>query len=224
MIRPDITFPERAVKLFAQSMTHDLLFIRKLSTNAVCTILKIQKRHHSTFVIDPYVAHGSKQPLVDAPCSPGDRPDNKWIHYDSTGQDIKSLSVKEVNESASDAETNQMDCAAPQSIVGLVNCSNIPGDFSTIMVHKTHWGFYCWPQKMLAYSPSEEQPALSRKYEDLSLEEKPIFECFTSETFLKKFMNFLVLEESKGKDKFHAKFFTLLKVYLRHLMNLCWRC
>ena len=65
---------------------------------------------------------------------------------------------------------------------------------------------------MKKYCPEDQQPKLGRTYEDLSDAEKPIFECFTDPEFVEKFLGFLTLEENKGKDKFHSKYFTLFKV------------
>ena len=62
------------------------------------------------------------------------------------------------------------------------------------------------------YAPSDEQPKLGRKSEELSESEKQIYALFSQEQFLDKFIKFLTLEENKGKDKFHHKHFILFKV------------
>ena len=35
-------------------------------------------------------------------------------------------------------------------------------------VDKTHWGFYCWPNKFTIYAPNEDQPSLKRSREDMT--------------------------------------------------------
>ncbi len=43
-------------------------------------------------------------------------------------------------------------------------------------------------------------------------EEKPIYEAFSQEEFMSKFISFLSLEDRKGKDKFNVHRFVLFKV------------
>ena len=45
-----------------------------------------------------------------------------------------------------------------------------------------------------------------------SQEEKPIYEAFSQEEFMSKFISFLSLEDRKGKDKFNVHRFVLFKV------------
>ena len=35
-------------------------------------------------------------------------------------------------------------------------------------VEKTHWGYYSWPQKLMMYSPSEEQPKQGLTREEMT--------------------------------------------------------
>ncbi|KAK3731823.1 hypothetical protein QZH41_020179, partial [Actinostola sp. cb2023] len=78
-------------------------------------------------------------------------------------------------------------------------------------IDKTHWGYYTWPKKMLTYAPSDQQPALGRKREALSESEREIFDRFSQEEFVEKFIEFLSLEDRKGKDKFSVNRFLLFK-------------
>ncbi len=62
------------------------------------------------------------------------------------------------------------------------------------------------------YAPTDKQPKLGRKLEELTDEEKPIYEFFSQEQLVDKLINFLTLEENKGKDKFDHYNFSLFKV------------
>ena len=65
---------------------------------------------------------------------------------------------------------------------------------------------------MLKYAAVEYQPVQGRARDELSENERPIFDKFTSAQFIESLVKYLTLEENKGKDKFHAKYFTLFKV------------
>jgi len=43
-------------------------------------------------------------------------------------------------------------------------------------------------------------------------EEQPIYDAFSQEEFMSKFISFLSLEDRKGKDKFNVHRFVLFKV------------
>jgi proteasome activator subunit 4 len=70
---------------------------------------------------------------------------------------------------------------------------------------------------MLRYAPSSEQPPLGRTKESLPLDERVLYERFTDSQFIETLVKFLSLEENKGKDRFHPKFFVLFKVLNRKL-------
>jgi len=65
---------------------------------------------------------------------------------------------------------------------------------------------------MLKYAAVEYQPVQGRTRDQLTDDECPIFDKFTSAQFIESLVKYLTLEENKGKDKFHAKYFTLFKV------------
>jgi hypothetical protein len=65
---------------------------------------------------------------------------------------------------------------------------------------------------MQTYTSFELQPHLGRVLDELPDDEKPIFEKFTNAEFVDSLIKLLSLEENKGKDRFHAKFFILFKV------------
>jgi len=65
---------------------------------------------------------------------------------------------------------------------------------------------------MLAYAPIKDQPPLGRDGSALSEEERVIYDCFIDPEFLSQLIKYLTLEENKGQDRFHAKFFIFFKV------------
>ena len=65
---------------------------------------------------------------------------------------------------------------------------------------------------MVKYASVEDQPAQGRTRDQLCEDERPIFDKFTEPQFIETLVKFLTLEENKGKDRFHAKHFTLFKV------------
>lgn len=54
----------------------------QISTSAVSTILKVQKRRHVKEKFDPYAVAGCSPP--SHMITPGHRADNMWLHYDGT--------------------------------------------------------------------------------------------------------------------------------------------
>ena len=84
-------------------------------------------------------------------------------------------------------------------------------------VHKTHFGYYCWPEKMMVYAGEEHQPRywkskgeksaktpvfrLDRTAAELDGEEKEVFVFFSDDKLLDRLLSFLSLEENKGKDR-----------------------
>ena len=65
---------------------------------------------------------------------------------------------------------------------------------------------------MYQYAPVNEQPKLGRLPEEMSPEERAIYDYFSNSDFIEKLFKFMSLEGQKGKDKFHSKYFTLFKV------------
>ncbi|XP_070577632.1 proteasome activator complex subunit 4-like isoform X2 [Ptychodera flava] len=85
-----------------------------------------------------------------------------------------------------------------------------------VMIDKTHWGYYTWPKPMLTYAPLNEQPNLDRTREEMSEGEAIVYDHFSNPDFVDKLINFLSLEERKGKDKFNTKRFVLFKGLFRN--------
>ncbi|GFT37520.1 proteasome activator complex subunit 4 [Nephila pilipes] len=78
-------------------------------------------------------------------------------------------------------------------------------------VHKTHWGFYSWPKSFTVYAPDSEQPKVNRTFEELTEEEKPIYEAFSQQKFIDAIISYFSLEEKKDHDKFDSKKFYMFK-------------
>lgn len=83
-------------------------------------------------------------------------------------------------------------------------------------VHKTHYGYYIWPQKMMVYAGEDIQPRLNRIEAEMSPEEREIFAFFNDAKNLDKLVSFLSLEENKGKDKFDSRKFLMWKGLFRN--------
>ena len=73
--------------------------------------------------------------------------------------------------------------------------------------------YNCGLRQMLKYAAVEDQPVQGRTRDQLSDDERPIFDNFTDAQFIETLVKLLTLEENKGKDRFHAKHFTLFKVH-----------
>ncbi|KAM7381432.1 hypothetical protein PAMA_012322 [Pampus argenteus] len=82
-------------------------------------------------------------------------------------------------------------------------------------VEKTHWGYYSWPREMMIYAPSE-KPKDDLPYEEMSEGEKIIFEYFSDPEFIDQLIEFLSLEDRKGKDSFNPRRFCLFKGLFRN--------
>ncbi|XP_071319028.1 proteasome activator complex subunit 4B [Trachinotus anak] len=82
-------------------------------------------------------------------------------------------------------------------------------------VEKTHWGYYSWPREMMIYAASE-KPSDDLPYEEMSEGEKIIFEYFSDPEFIDQLIEFLSLEDRKGKDSFNPRRFCLFKGLFRN--------
>ncbi|XP_053094465.1 proteasome activator complex subunit 4B isoform X1 [Pangasianodon hypophthalmus] len=82
-------------------------------------------------------------------------------------------------------------------------------------VEKTHWGYYCWPKKLMLYAPVEQQLKDLRP-EEMNESERIIYDHFSNPTFINQLIEFLSLEDRKGKDKFNPRRFCLFKGLFRN--------
>ncbi|XP_075933535.1 proteasome activator complex subunit 4A isoform X1 [Anarhichas minor] len=88
-----------------------------------------------------------------------------------------------------------------------------------VFVEKTHWGYYCWPRKLMMYAPMEEQPKQNLTREEMTEREQIIFDHFSDPVFINQFIEFLSLEDRKGKDKFSPRRFCLFKGLFRNFSD-----
>ena len=83
-------------------------------------------------------------------------------------------------------------------------------------VHKTHFGYYAWPEVLEVYAGEEEQPRLDRALGELGEQEREVFTLFTEPKFLARLVDLLSLEETKGKDRFDSRKFLMWKGLFRN--------
>uniref|UniRef100_A0A671Y3T0 Proteasome activator subunit 4 n=1 Tax=Sparus aurata TaxID=8175 RepID=A0A671Y3T0_SPAAU len=88
-----------------------------------------------------------------------------------------------------------------------------------VFVEKTHWGYYCWPRKLSIYAPLEEQPKQNLTRDEMTEREQIIFDHFSDPVFINQFIEFLSLEDRKGKDKFSPRRFCLFKGLFRNFSD-----
>ncbi|XP_037134484.1 proteasome activator complex subunit 4B-like isoform X1 [Syngnathus acus] len=86
---------------------------------------------------------------------------------------------------------------------------------SQLHVEKAHVGYYSWPSEMMIYAPLQKLKD-DLPYEEMSEAEKIIFEYFSDLEFIERFIEFLSLEERKGKDSFNPRRFYLFKGLFRN--------
>lgn len=75
----------------------------------------------------------------------------------------------------------------------------------------TIWRFTSF-RPLIAYQPLSVQPKLGRTRAELSDCERPIYDAFNNSSFVNQFIKYISLEEHKGKESFHPKYFTFFKV------------
>uniref|UniRef100_A0A4W3GX57 Proteasome activator subunit 4b n=1 Tax=Callorhinchus milii TaxID=7868 RepID=A0A4W3GX57_CALMI len=80
LLRDDVPLPTRGIRFFVKCLNHDALIVRKMAISAIAGVMKQLKRPHKKIEIDPYVVSGCRPSEIQ----PGDRPDNVWLHYNSS--------------------------------------------------------------------------------------------------------------------------------------------
>lgn len=190
LLRHDVPVPAAAVRIFVRNLIHDSLSVRKVAITAVAAILKQQKRPHKKIKINPLAV-------------------NDDASYDESRENVISTENRNIKPG------NRHDNEWMQ-----IHYSSVPSTQEAwekrIFVHKTHFGYYMWPESMEVYAPWTEQPPLDRTVEELSKEEAALYEFFSQATNIDKWISFLTLEERKGKDRFDAKRFVLFKGLFRN--------
>ncbi|XP_046402715.1 proteasome activator complex subunit 4A-like [Ischnura elegans] len=192
LVHPSVSYPARAVKFFLSLLIHDSIELRKVAIRAVVFCLRQAKRKHTKVVVNPmnFVEKNAKKVEGDAVVWPGDRPDNEWVQYGS-GWSLKGEARRRIPTSSSEWD-------------------------STAFAHKTYSGFYCWPKELKVYAPYSSQPNLDRSEEEMTPEEREIYKFFTCKENVDKLVDYLSLEEKKGKDKFNGLRFIMFKGLFRN--------
>ncbi|XP_065338507.1 proteasome activator complex subunit 4A-like isoform X2 [Cloeon dipterum] len=189
LVHPDVPFPSRAVKFFLKTLIHDTIHLRKLAIASIVFILQQQKKDHVKVEVDPH----------------------------SYSKD-KGLSIVE-----SDEEERQI-CVKPGD---REDNSWLQYDYQsrpltqeqwekTRYQHRTYLGYYCWPKKVEVYAPYSKQPCLDRTEEEMEEAEIDVFKFFNTQANIDKFIEYLSLEEKKGRDKFNSKRYILFKNLFRN--------
>ncbi|KAK7902167.1 hypothetical protein WMY93_018936 [Mugilogobius chulae] len=178
LLRDDHQLPPAAITFFVKSLNHDSLYVRKVAISAVAGIMKQIKRPHKKVSVSPFKLCEIKQ---SSNIVAGDRPDNKWLQYDSN--------------------------SLPRTQEDWDKC---------VFVEKTHWGYYCWPKELTMYASSEEQPKQELTRDEMTEREQVIYDHFTDPAFINQFIEFLSLEDRKGKDTFSPRRFCLFKGLFRN--------
>ena len=81
----------------------------------------------------------------------------------------------------------------------------------TVFIFKPYIGFYCYPRQGIKVTDFKKEPRVNRTRDQLSPEEVPVFDFFSSQDSVDKLMKFLSLEEKKGSDKFNTRRFQMFK-------------
>ncbi|TRY93382.1 hypothetical protein DNTS_032873 [Danionella cerebrum] len=186
MLRDDVPLPPSGVLFFTQSLNHDSLLVRNAAISAVAGILKQLKKPHKKVTVNPFDLSQLKTSLQSA------------------GEDGGSLQVGE----RPDNHWLQYDSSKlPRSQQDWDECC---------FVEKTHWGYSTWPRKLMLYAPYKEQPKLAKTREEMNKSEQIIYDHFSDQLFIDQLIQYLSLEDRKGKDKFSPRRFCLFKGLFRN--------
>jgi len=74
-------------------------------------------------------------------------------------------------------------------------------------------------RELKTYGPKSAQPKINREPSELTEGEKIVYDAFNNPEFVAKLIDFLTLEENKGKDKFSHKKMVLFKVIIACNVN-----
>jgi len=207
MLRHDVEFPVRATTIFTNNLIHDNILVRKASLHVIDCVLKQTKRPHPKIKVPDIQPHSTQA----AVCANGDSvPNGKHGEGDSKGdgpvQPVPLLLVQPGER--------------PDNHWVQYSTANRPLDQESYdkgnFLHKTHFGFYVWPEEELVYAPNSAQPKLDRTEEEMPDSEKIIFRFFSKEENVNKLIEFLSLENKKGHDHFDAERFGMFKALFRN--------
>ncbi|XP_056326451.1 proteasome activator complex subunit 4A isoform X1 [Danio aesculapii] len=187
MLRDDLPLPSPAVLFFVESLNHDSLLVRNVAISAVAGILKQLKRPHKKVAVSPYDISELKTSLQSR-----------------DGKAVVSLLMGD----RPDNQWLQYDSRRlPHSQRDWDECC---------FIEKTHWGYSTWPRKLMLYAPLEEQPKQGQTREEMNESEQIIYDHFSDQLFIDQFIQYLSLEDRKGKDKFSPRRFCLFKGLFRN--------
>lgn len=185
-LREDHPLPPDAVLFFTQSLVHDSISIRKVAISAVAGILKQLKRPKEKVAVKPSAISGGR------------------------GEEEEEEEEPAASASVGDRPANSW---------LQYDSSNLPVTEeqweSLQFVEKTHCGYYCWPREMMIHAASRSTKD-DLQYDEMSEGEKIIFEYFSDPEFIVQLLEFLSLEDRKGKDSFNPRRFCLFKGLFRN--------
>lgn len=186
LLRDDHPLPAPAVLFFVKSLNHDSLLVRKVAISAVAGIMKQLKRPHKKIPVSPQQLCGVKE---SKEIVAGDKPE-------IVAGDRPDNQWLQYNSSS-----------LPRSKQSWEEC---------VFIEKTHWGYYSWPRKLMMYAPTEEQPKQGLTRDQMTEREQIIYDHFSDPLFVNQLIEFLSLEDRKGKDKFSPRRFCLFKGLFRN--------
>jgi len=185
------------VQLFVDSLVHENITVRKIAIDSLCIILKMVKFKKDLVTYDTVdlIKEQSNDSIssedlkdITKP-NPGYRPDNKWHFYNPN--------FINTNIDPSTSEKDRLIWERAK------------------FLDKSFWGYYCWPEKIEIVSNSRANFIThTNEYTEAI---KIIRDKFQNDsTFVKKFIQFSIIEESKGNEKFDKKKFYFFKALFRN--------
>lgn len=188
LLRDDHPLPAPAVYFFVQSLNHDALLVRKVAISAVAGILKQLKKLRTKVAITP-----------------------SYIALQEAGSSLPGGGIEPKELVAGDRPGNDW----LQYHADCLPRSQQEWD-SFHFVEKTHWGYYCWPEKLMLYAPLKQQKEMDFGTEEMNERDQIIYDHFSNPVFINQLFEFLSLEDRKGKDKFNPRRFCLFKGLFRN--------
>ena len=188
--RFDVVFPTRPISIFTNNLLHDNVLVRKASIHVVDTVLYQLKRKHVKMKVSDVIK--------DKHDSNGDAAMN--------GDHAEGLIVR-----PGEREDNKW---------LMYSSDNKPLDQQSFdeprFSHKSYFGFYTWPTDPIVYAPLRDQPPLDRSEEEMPKGEQIIFRFFKDSKNVEKLVEYLSLENKKGRDHFDVERFGLFKALFRN--------
>ncbi|XP_072526695.1 proteasome activator complex subunit 4A [Salminus brasiliensis] len=173
MLRDDYPLPSRAILFFIQSLNHDSLLVRKVAISTLAGILKQLKRPRKKIAVNPYDISELRTSL------------DSCVH--------KQADLILAGDRPDNQWLQYNSSRLPLSQQAWDKCC---------FIEKTHWGYSTWPRKLMIYAPLEEQPKQGKNREEMTEREQIIFDHFSDPIFIDQLIQYLSLEDRKGKDKF----------------------